>query len=512
MSKNAIHHPIERSLLQVLAASDQISVEKIAQITNMNIDQVRRGIEWLKFKNLINIVDKSVTNILSYPEMDDIRVKELPERKLVKIIIEKGRKNAQTGEHYISMKDLFKQAFLFDFDISVAFQHALRNKWIEQRKASGEEKEIVLTGFADNLSAEEKLLQKLNYQKKVPKSNLSQEELQALALLKKRPGYIIEKKEKSAEISLSTEGKQLISTIIHQPTMQERRLNPEMITSGSWRNAKFSPLDVESPVQSVYLGRKHPLTDVIDEIKEIFVGMGFTEIEGPILQSSFWNFDVLFTPQDHPAREMHDTFYVSGIKENRIPSEDQIKKISEIHRIGWNYEWNIEESKRLVLRTHTTPITINYLAEHKPEECRIFSIGRVFRNEKVSYKHLVEFNQVEGIVTDRNVTIRDLMGLQVEFYRKLGINKIKFWPTYFPYTEPSLQTMIYVEPLAKWIELFGMGIIRPEITSSVGIKNPVLAWGGGLERIAMLRFGLNDVRDLYRNDLGWIRSVPFCQL
>jgi phenylalanyl-tRNA synthetase alpha chain len=209
---------------------------------------------------------------------------------------------------------------------------------------------------------------------------------------------------------------------------------------------------------------------------------------------------------------MHDTFYVSGIKENRIPSEDQIKKISEIHRIGWNYEWNIEESKRLVLRTHTTPITINYLAEHKPEECRIFSIGRVFRNEKVSYKHLVEFNQVEGIVTDRNVTIRDLMGLQVEFYRKLGINKIKFWPTYFPYTEPSLQTMIYVEPLAKWIELFGMGIIRPEITSSVGIKNPVLAWGGGLERIAMLRFGLNDVRDLYRNDLGWIRSVPFCQL
>ena len=130
----------------------------------------------------------------------------------------------------------------------------------------------------------------------------------------------------------------------------------------------------------------------------------------------------------------------------------------------------------------------------------------------MSYKHLIEFNQVEGIVTDPNITLRDLMGLQTEFYKRLGINRIKFWPTYFPYTEPSLQSMIYIESLGKWVELFGMGILRPEITSSIGIKNPVLAWGGGLERIAMLRFGLNDVRDLYRNDLKWLRSVPFCLL
>jgi phenylalanyl-tRNA synthetase alpha chain len=121
---------------------------------------------------------------------------------------------------------------------------------------------------------------------------------------------------------------------------------------------------------------------------------------------------------------------------------------------------------------------------------------------------LVEFNQIEGIVTGSNVTLRDLIGLQTEFYSKLGINKVKFWPTFFPYTEPSLQSMIYNETLDKWVELFGMGIFRPEVTEPLGIKNRVLAWGGGIERIAMLRFGLNDVRDLYANNLGWLRGVP----
>lgn len=165
----------------------------------------------------------------------------------------------------------------------------------------------------------------------------------------------------------------------------------------------------------------------------------------------------------------------------------------------------------MVLRTHTTCATINYLAENKPSEARVFSLGRVFRNEKVSYKHLVEFNQVEGIVVGKDVSLRDLMGIQTQFYKKLGLNKIKFWPTFFPYTEPSLQTMVYNDKLEKWIELFGMGIFRPEVTHPLGIKKPVLAWGGGIERIAMLKYGLNDVREFYNNNLNWLRSTPKCQ-
>jgi phenylalanyl-tRNA synthetase alpha chain len=206
---------------------------------------------------------------------------------------------------------------------------------------------------------------------------------------------------------------------------------------------------------------------------------------------------------------MQDTFYVHQ-KKQTMPAKDQnmVDKVSSIHTKGWQYEWDLEESKRIVMRTHTTPVTIKFLSDNKLEDARVFTVGRVFRNEKTSYKHLVEFNQIEGVVTRSGVTLRDLMGLQTEFYSKLGIKKVKFWPTYFPYTEPSLQSMIYNETLDKWVELFGMGIFRPEVTEPLGIKNPVLAWGGGIERIAMIRFGLSDVRDLYANNLGWLRGVP----
>src|ERR687889_1806862 len=162
MSSSSKLHPIERSLLRVLATNEQISVERIAHITNLSIDQVRRGIEWLKFKNLISFTDKSFTIILPGSDMEGIGVNELPERKLVKIIKEKGKKNLETGEHYISIKDLFKEGFFFANDTSSAFRHALRNKWIEQRKTSVEEKEIVVTNLANYQSAEEELLQKLN--------------------------------------------------------------------------------------------------------------------------------------------------------------------------------------------------------------------------------------------------------------------------------------------------------------------------------------------------------------
>ncbi|MDQ3851895.1 MAG: phenylalanine--tRNA ligase subunit alpha, partial [Thermoproteota archaeon] len=316
-------------------------------------------------------------------------------------------------------------------------------------------------------------------------------------------------------VSLSDAAKQIIPTLNQQKKL-ERRLTTELLTSGKWKQTNLSALDVEAPAPVIYPGRRHPLIEIIEEIKEIFIGLGFSEIEGPIIQSGFWNFDALFTPQDHPAREMQDTFYISATQMQQplpIPAtKDQISKVSEVHKVRWNRQWDIQEAQRLVLRTHTTPVTIQHLSKTRSDVGRFFSVGRVFRNEKVSYKHLVEFHQVEGVSTSEEASLRDLMGLQKEFYAKMGIKRVKFWPTFFPYTEPSLQSMIFNEKLEKWVELFGMGIFRPEVTKPLGIKNPVLAWGGGIERIAMLRFGLEDVRELYGNKLAWLRSVPKCQL
>jgi phenylalanyl-tRNA synthetase alpha chain len=504
-------HPIEKSILRALAKSGRwMSVEDLVDRTNKSIDQVRRGIEWLKFKNLISLKDRSSVIISLGPNGQKAAVEGLPERRLVNAV----RQGSKTPA------SILESSLLRPNEINAAIAAAKRNLWIEFKKVeSSNSKIIVLTTLADNLADEEKLLQKLSRWQKnndnnnILSSDLEPGERQSFNLLKGRPEYVTVREKKSLEILLSEKGKELLSTLPATTDLQmERQLTSQLITSGKWKDVKFIPLDVGAPVSLKYPGRKHPLTDLINEVKEIFVGLGFTEIDGPMIQPSFWNFDVLFTPQDHPAREMQDTFYISDVKQNIFSNPSQIKKISRIHEKGWKYKWNVEEASRTVLRTHTTPVTIKYLADTKPESARIFSIGRVFRNEKVSYKHLAEFNQVEGILTGKHVTLRHLMGLQKEFYRMLGISKIKFWPTFFPYTEPSLQSVIYNDVLDKWVEMGGMGILRPEVTEPLGIKNPVLAWGVGLERIAMLRYSLNDVRELYYNKLSWLRSLTRCQL
>jgi phenylalanyl-tRNA synthetase alpha chain len=195
-----------------------------------------------------------------------------------------------------------------------------------------------------------------------------------------------------------------------------------------------------------------------------------------------------------------------------------LHNVSKVHKdggetgsTGWGYKWELAKSKDTVLRTHTTASTIKYLADYKPKDARVFSIGRVFRNEKVTFKNSAEFHQIEGIAVGENVTLRDLMGLLGKFYSKLGLKKVKFWPTFFPYTEPSLQSMVFFEGMNKWVELCGMGIFRPEVTHPMGVTNPVLAWGGGLERLVMLRHGITDIRDLYSNNLDWLRRRPLCQ-
>ena len=365
-------------------------------------------------------------------------------------------------------------------DFNAAIANAKKNDWIQIEKGESSSK-ISLKGIALP-SPEEELINFLGTDEKLLNDI---EDIDALTLLKKRPDFITENFTKFKTISLSEKAKDIDV------------------------DSSTGAIDVEAKVPVTYVARIHPLKETINEIREIFVSLGFSEVLGNLAQPSFWNFDALFTPQDHPAREMQDTFFIGS--KGTMATSTQINQVSRSHKKGWRYDWNMSEAQRMALRTHTTCVTIKHLADNKPDESRIFSLGRVFRNEKVSYKHLAEFNQVEGVVIGKNVTLRDLMGLQEEFYRRIGLTKIKFWPTFFPYTEPSLQSMVYNDRLGKWIELFGMGIFRPEVTKPLGITKPVLAWGGGIERIAMLKYGLDDVREFYNNNLNWLRSATKCQ-
>jgi phenylalanyl-tRNA synthetase alpha chain len=462
-------HPIEKQIIKSLKENSNQTSEKLAESTKLSIDQIRRGMEWLKIKGLAEIQEtEKITLKLGKNGLDAIK-NGLPERKIVNEV-------KQSPKSFEEIRNLLKSEF------NAGIANAKKNNWIKIETKEGKNT-ISIQGDA-SISAEEKMLEFIGENEKL-KNEV--EDLQAFSSLKKRPDFITENVTKSKSISLTDKGKQID------------------IENSS------DAIDVEAKVPTTHVARIHPLKETINEIREIFVSLGFSEVLGNLSQSSFWNFDALFTPQDHPAREMQDTFYIKDSKAGKFASSKQITNVARSHKLGWGYDWNISEAQRMALRTHTTCITIKHLADYKPDEARIFSLGRVFRNEKVSYKHLAEFNQVEGVVIGKNVSLRDLMGLQEEFYRRIGLTKIKFWPTFFPYTEPSLQSMVYNDRLGKWIELFGMGIFRPEVTKPLGITKPVLAWGGGIERIAMLKYGVDDVREFYNNNLTWLRSATKCQ-
>jgi phenylalanyl-tRNA synthetase alpha chain len=488
MNDTDILHPIEKVILGELRSGRPLSLDAMASTTGLKIDQLRRGIERLKLKGCIHVREFSKTIISLGSNGLEAIDKGMPERRLINAL--------KAG--YKDLKSIKKSGLLDGRDLEAAVNKAkIQNRWIKQSTAEAGDRIFILNESADQTSQEEKLIERISKQS-IQISDLSQEELNALNLLRKRPNFVNEINHKDIQLEVTPLGLQVYDRTDLLPKLSSK-LND-------------IPIDVISRVSSAYPGRTHPLTDLIEEIKEIFVSLGFTEIEGETIQSAFWNFDALFIPQDHPAREMQDTFYLKDMKRIDTARSQQIQGVSQTHNKWWNYTWDLAKSERLVLRTHTTPVTLRYLADNGTENARIFSIGKVFRNEKMSYKHLVEFSQVEGVVTGSNVSLTDLMGLQTEFYKKLGIKRVKFWPTYFPYTEPSLQSMIFNDNLDRWVELFGMGIFRPQVTEPLGIINPVLAWGGGIERIAMLRFGLSDVRDIYNNKLDWLRKIAKCPL
>jgi len=284
-------------------------------------------------------------------------------------------------------------------------------------------------------------------------------------------------------------------------------ISREMLLSGAWKSAQLRPYDVSAPAETPFPAKRHAISRLQKKIARIFTDMGFEQMEGPETQSSFWNFDALFQPQDHPARELADTFYLKG--ESPLPLDASlVAKVKREHEKSWGGSWLEKNARKTVLRTHTTALSARYLHEKCQGKApkKYFAIGKVYRNEATDYKHLAEFFQVEGIVVWEGATFRDLLGCLKEFYRKLGFTKIRFQPSYFPYTEPSLEISVFFEKKQQWLELGGAGIFRPEVSIPLCGRYPVLAWGLSLERPLMLLNEMDDIRAFYKSNVGWIRK------
>jgi phenylalanyl-tRNA synthetase alpha chain len=334
-------------------------------------------------------------------------------------------------------------------------------------------------------------------------------------LLLRRPALAKIKKRIRRRAVLTEEGR---SAVAGARVVKEKNiLSSEDISSGEWRNIRLRHYDVTLETEKTYPAKIHILQKIIQQTRQAFLEMGFTEIVSPQVESAFWDFDALFQPQDHPARDMQDTFYLERPSTAELPDEKLVQRVKSTHEqgwetgsTGWGYTWKRDKARQLVLRTHTTASTIRALAENPNPPRKVFCVGKVFRNEAISYKHLPEFLQVDGVIIDEDASLVTLMGTLKEFYRKMGFAKVRFKPAFYPYTEPSVDVIAFMESRGKWIEMGGSGVFRPEVTVPFGCRLPVLAWGLGVERLALLRYGLKDIRELFWSDFDKIREVPLC--
>ncbi|KZT62933.1 hypothetical protein CALCODRAFT_489471 [Calocera cornea HHB12733] len=294
----------------------------------------------------------------------------------------------------------------------------------------------------------------------------------------------------------------------------ETDLTAEMLATGSWKNSNFKQYNFDADGTPTNGGALHPLMKVREEVKGIFFEMGFAEMPtDAFVESCFWNFDALYVPQQHPARETQDTFYVSSPAKALSPPKDYIDRVSAYHihgspdgaSRGYQAPFSLDESHRLLLRTHTTAVSsrmLYALAQKSKKEgfkpAKLFSIDRVFRNEAVDATHLAEFHQVEGVVADRGLTLGDLIGFMQTFFAKMGLPNLRFKPAYNPYTEPSLEIFCWHPGLGKWVEIGNSGMFRPEMLEPMGFPPDVRVhgWGLGLERPTMIRYGITNIRSL----------------
>ncbi len=313
--------------------------------------------------------------------------------------------------------------------------------------------------------------------------------------------------------SITVLGKQTIKDLKNSKT-QISQLTPTMLKDGSWKDADFRPYDlttVATPMQTI--AKKHPYKEFLNRIRYCLSGLGFREVDSSLIELEFWNMDALFMPQDHPAREIHDVFRISNPAVGQIADEKIYSKVYDAHLFGgntgstgWKYKMKKEISSRILARSHDTGISARELAKNQNVPDRVFFISKAFRPDQIDWKHFIEFNQLGGYIADENITLSDLLGI-LELFAKEVFNakKVKFAPNYFPFTEPSVE--IYADiPGRGWSEVGGAGMFRPEMLSALGIEHPVAAWGLGIDRLAMLSIGANDIRQLHSQDLDFLKG------
>ena len=451
---------------------------------------------WLQSKGLA-VMSETVSRSYALTDPESLR-DGLPERRALKAIAAAGGS--------MSLTDL---ATAVPGEDTIAVGWLMRKKLASMAGGDGA-KTIVLNeagkAMLSSVMPDEELVARMT-EGPVPESEADPK---AVKDLKGRKGMIKEIESVSRTITLTDDGVAAARSGL-EVKEEEADVTDELIQSGRWKDAAYRRYDVQTFAPAVYPAKKNPLTRLGAEVRRMFTDMGFTEMSSEYVQPAFWNMDALFIPQDHSARDMQDTFFLENPSSIPLDDRELVEKIKAIHEnggdsgsTGWGGTWSEEKASQALLRTHSTVSSIRYIAAHPDAPQKAFSISRIFRKESIDATHLPEFSQIEGIVIDENASLDMLISLIREFYARMGFDEIHVRPSYFPYTEPSLELEVFFN--GKWLELGGAGVFRPEVLAPFGVKTPVLAWGFGFERLAMLKWNIKDIRDLYISDIESLKK------
>ena len=493
-------NPVERKVVKVL--DNFCSFSDIVKVTELKEVEVMRALQWLQNKNIIKIkeeqkeliyLDENGYNYLKYG---------LPKIRFLETLRDKA-----------SIGDIAKKAGLSNEEITISLGALKSKAAIEIIKDRG-----IIISITDNGRnllkrgfIEEQFL-KEHFPKEL--STLNEEEKFILDNLRKRKKIVKVELVKTISAELTDLGKKLIKEKIEEGLLE--RVIPSLIKTGAWQGKKFRRFDVKINVPSIFAGRKQHYKRFLDEVRQKFVALGFEEMTGPIVETDFWDMDALFMPQFHAARDIHQGYYIKEPKYAKDLPENIVKNVKAAHENGfntgskgWRYEFDVKRTHRHILRTQDTSISMRTLASKDLKiPGKYFQIARCFRYDIVDATHLPDFNQVGGFVIEEGVHFGHLKALLKMFAKEFtGSDEIKVVPSYFPFVEPAAQLMVK-HPEFGWIELAGSGIFRPELVKPlVGREVPVIAWGLGLDRLAMFKLGIKDIRLLFSHDLDFLRNA-----
>lgn len=510
---------IELAILTILRTSP-LDMEALGRHTGIDQSQIMASAIEMQRRALLEVSETERQELIPDEGVGELLSKGLPERLAIKVLADAG------GE--MPLENLMAWAAEQGVAINEVLRWGQTRGWLQKlllKDSSTDNKsfKVVLTPSGrialdapqDDERALQLALSTRTFIDQLAETNIDHKNVSRL--LVKREGVARIKKRTQRILSITGAGSALLDSGV-KTKVERNILTSDDILAGRWREIALRKYDIRLPARLVYPAKIHPLRKIMEETRSAFLEMGFTEVVSPMVESAFWNFDALFQPQDHPARDMQDTFYMAEPDQLELPEATVVDRVRRTHENGgetgsqgWGYRWDPEQARRAVLRTHTTAATIRALARHPEPPLKVFCAGWTFRNETISYKHLPVFHQVDGIVIDKEANLSTLLGTLGEFYRKMGFAKVKFKPAFYPYTEPSADVVVYMESRQKWIEMGGSGIFRPEVTEPLGCGYPVLAWGLGIERLAMLRLGFNDIRELYRCAMDMMEGIPLCR-